>query len=171
MDYFYLDASVLVKAYVWETGTADLIQILREARERPARARVLTSRVAFVEGMSALSRREAGGFLTRAQAAQLATRLTADFIGSALPYAVLQVATPVVHHAADLARRHRLRALDAIHLATGLAARYNAPAIATFHFGSADHRLSSAAVLEQLGIFDPRTPVPSSAGSPVAPPA
>ncbi|HLM67495.1 MAG TPA: type II toxin-antitoxin system VapC family toxin [Longimicrobium sp.] len=170
MDYYYLDASVLVKAYVWEVGTVDVLRVLRDARATAARARVITSRIAFTEAMSAVSRREAAGELTRADANVLEARLRADFTGPVLPYVVLDSGRSLVHHAADLTRRHRLRALDAIHLATSMAARFNAPAGMNFHFGSADRRLNAAAVREGLTIFDPQAVIPTGTGTPIAPP-
>jgi predicted nucleic acid-binding protein len=170
VDYYYLDASVLVKAYVWEVGTEDVRHVLHAARANPARARVITSRIAFAEAMSAVSRREAAGELTRSEASLLETRLRADFTGPVLPYVVLDAGRALVHDAADLTRRHRLRALDAIHLATGLAVRFNAPAGVNFHFGSADRRLNAAATNESLAVFDPQTVIPGGVSTPIAPP-
>jgi predicted nucleic acid-binding protein len=169
VDYYYLDASVLVKAYVWEVGTADVLRVLREARSTPARARVITSRIAFAEAMSAVSRREAAGELTLANANVLEARLRMDFTGPILPYVILDAGRALVHHAADLTRRHRLRALDAVHLATSMAARFNAPAGMGFQFGSADRRLNAAAVSEGLTIFNPQAAIPTGLGTPIAP--
>jgi hypothetical protein len=55
VDYYYFDASVLVKAYVWEIGTEDVRPVLRDARVQGARARVIASRIVYVEAMSAVS--------------------------------------------------------------------------------------------------------------------
>lgn len=71
--------------------------------------------------------------------------------------------------AARLTRRHRLRALDAIHLATGLAVRADIPAGAGFQFASADRRLNVAATAEQFDVFNPSTPVPPGTSTPVTP--
>ena len=170
MDYYYFDASVLVKAYVWEVGTEDVRQVLYDARAQLARARVITSRIVHAEATSAVSRREAAGELTPAEATRLEARLRGDFTGPVLPYVVLDSGRALIHHAADLTRRHRLRALDAIHLASALAARFTTPAGVTFHFGSADRRLNTAAANEGLTIFDPQTPIPTSVTTAIAPP-
>lgn len=170
MDYYYLDASVLVKAYVWEVGTEDVRRVLSDARAVPARARVVTSRIAYAEAMSAVSRREAAGELTQTDAGVLERRLQSDFTGPILPYVVLDAGRALVHHAADLTRRHRLRALDAIHLAAGLATKFNAPPGISFHFGSADRRLNAAAVHEGLSVFDPQVAIPTGVNTPIAPP-
>lgn len=120
--------------------------------------------------MSAVSRREISGELTAKEATEIANRLHADFTGPVQPYVVIDAVRTVVHHAADLARQHRLRALDAIHLATSLATRFNTPQSIRFHFGSADRRLNVAAASENLGIFNPQTPIPPGILSAVAPP-
>lgn len=170
MDFYYFDASVLVKGYIGEVGTDDVRQVLRDARAVPARARIITSRVAFPEAMSAVSRREFSAELTFSQATTIATRLQGDFAGPALPFVVVDPSRAIVHHAADLARQHRLWALDAIHLATALAVRFSTPSGIRFRFGSADQRLNSAAGRENLSVFDPQTPIPAGTFTPVAPP-
>lgn len=170
MDFYYFDASVLVKGYIWEVGTEDVRQVLREARGVTPAARIITSRIVYAEAMSAVSRREAAHKLTPKEATETANRLQADFAGPVLPYVVLDATPAIVHHAADLAHQHRLRALDAIHLATALAARFNTPAGISFHFGSADQRLNAAASNESLRIFNPHAPVPAGILSSVAPP-
>jgi uncharacterized protein len=170
VDFYYFDASALVKAYIWEVGTEDVRQVLREARAASPAARVITSRIAYAEAMSAVSRRESARQLTRTEATEIANRLQADFGGPVLPYVVLDPGSAIVHHAADLARQHRLRALDAIHLATALAARFNTPRRISFHFGSADQRLNLAAANESLTIFNPQAPIPAGLVSSVAPP-
>jgi predicted nucleic acid-binding protein len=170
VDFYYFDASVLVKAYIWEVGTEDVREVLRDVRTAPARARVITSRISYAEAMSAVSRREFAGQLTSSEATEIANRLHADFAGPVQSYVVVDPGRALVHHAADLARQHRLRALDSIHLATGLATRFNTRQGIHFHFGSADQRLNQAASNEGLNIFNPQAPVPAGILSLVAPP-
>lgn len=170
MDFYYFDASVLVKAYLWEVGTEDVRQVLRDVRAASPRARIITSSIAYAEAMSAVSRREMAGKLTAREATKIENRLRADFIGPVLPYVILEPRRPMVHHAADLARQHRLRALDAIHLASALAVRFNTPGGVRFHIGSADQRLNVAATNESLSIFNPQTAIPSGLVTSVAPP-
>lgn len=170
MDFYYFDASALVKAYVWEIGTEDVRQVLREARAATPSARILTSRIAYAEAMSAVSRRESAHQLTPREASEVAHRLQADFAGPVLPYVVLDASPAVIHYAAGIARQHRLRALDAIHLATALAARFNTPSRINFHIASADQRLNQAATHEGLSIFNPQAPIPTGIVGSVAPP-
>ncbi len=169
MDLYYFDASVLVKAYFWEVGTDDVRRMLREVRAAPSGLQVATSSIAFAEAASAVARRRFARELTEGEADEIWNRLLRDFDGPELPYHLVEPRLDVVGGAADLARRHRLRALDAIHLATGIAARRRAPSGVRFHFASSDRRLSAAALQESFQVFDPRSPVPPGTSSPVAP--
>jgi predicted nucleic acid-binding protein len=170
VDFYYFDASALVKAYIWEVGTEDVRQVLREARAASPAARIITSRIAYAEAMSAVSRREAARQLTQTEATEIANRLQADFAGPVAPYFVLDPGRATIHHAADLARQHRLRALDAIHLSTALTARFGTPSRIGFQFGSADQRLNLAASQEGLSIFNPQAQIPAGLPGLVAPP-
>jgi predicted nucleic acid-binding protein len=165
VKYYYFDASVMVKAYLWEEGSEDVRQVLRDMWAEPANARVVTSRIAFVEATSAVSRRAFVGEITQAQADEVWKRLVADFDD----YHVMEPRLDLLEGAAELTRRYRLRALDAIHLATGLAARRRAPARVDFQFASADRRLNVAATAELFEVFNPGTPVPPGTSTPVTP--
>jgi predicted nucleic acid-binding protein len=80
-----------------------------------------------------------------------------DFEAALLPYTLVKPRKDIVSRAAALTRAHELRALDALHLATGMRLRRETPPGATFHFASADRRLSVAAALEAFDVFDPRS--------------
>ncbi|HEX8358542.1 MAG TPA: type II toxin-antitoxin system VapC family toxin [Longimicrobium sp.] len=169
MRYYYFDASVLVKAYLWETGPDDVRQVLRDTRAAPPRAHVATSSLAFVEVASAVSRRDRAGEISHEEANGIRDRLRNDFESALVPYSLVKPRQVVLGRAAALTRAHRLRALDALHLATGIGFRSETPAEASFHFASADRRLSIAALSESFDVFDPQSPVPPGTGSPVAP--
>ena len=169
MRYYYFDASVLVKAYIWEVGTEDVRQVLETMRTVPPQTRIVTSRLAFLEVASAISRRRAAGEFTEEQANEIRERLRDDFGNDLLPFTVVESRPGLVNRAAELTREHRLRALDALHLATGIAARRRAPPGASFRFASADRRLNAAALAEFLDVFDPRSPIPPGASTPLAP--
>jgi predicted nucleic acid-binding protein len=170
VDFYYFDASVLVKAYIWEVGTEDVRQVLRDARAAVPSARIMTSRIAFAEAMSAVARRESARQLTPTEAVEIARRLQADFAGPVAPFVVFDAGRSVIHYAANIARQHRLRALDAIHLATALSVRFNMPSRFGFQFGSADKRLNVAAGHEGLSIFNPQSPIPTGIVGSVVPP-
>ena len=104
----YLDTSALVKLYVDEEGSA----LIREA---VAQAELIsTSRVAYVEARAAFARRRH----TRELEAQDYRRIVRDLDGDWDHYLRLDVTESLVRTAAHLAERHRLRAYDAIHLAS-----------------------------------------------------
>jgi hypothetical protein len=163
--YYYFDASVLVKAYFWEEGTEVVRQVIRDLSAESSGTRVATSRIAFVEAVSAVSRRTFAGEITPEQAEEVWNRIATDFAG----YHLLEPKPRLLERAAELTRRHRLRAIDAIHLATGLAARRQAPAWVDFQFGSADRRLNVAATAELFDVFNPESPVPPGTSTPVTP--
>lgn len=165
MKYYYFDASVLVKGYLWEEGSEDVRSVLRAVGAAPPEARVVTSSLAFVEAVSAVSRRTFKGEITEEQAEDIRRRLLTHFA----VYHVLEPKPRLVKRAAELTRRHRLRAIDAIHLATGLAARHRVPAWADFQFASADRRLNVAATAELFDVFNPNSPVPPGTSTPVTP--
>lgn len=169
MSYHYFDASVLVKAYLWETGTEDVRRVLGDARTDPEQTQVATSRLTFAEAMSAVARREFAGEMSRGEADEVWRRLRTDFHGPRSRFVVLEPEASLVRSAAVLVRRHRLRAIDAIHLATGIEARRGVPRGMGFRFASADRRLNAAAVSELFDVFDPQSPLPPGTSTPVAP--
>jgi predicted nucleic acid-binding protein len=76
--YYYFDSSVLVQGYLWEEGTAEVLQVLQEARGDAATARIVTSRIAFPETMSAVARRERDQKLRKEEADELSNRISFD---------------------------------------------------------------------------------------------
>lgn len=169
MRYYYFDASVLVKAYVWEAGTEDVRQVLDDMRAAPRLTRVVTSSFALVEVASAVARRTFAGELMSEQADDIHDRLQQHFGAADFPLTVVEPRRSVVTRAAEVTRVHRLRALDALHLATGIGVRRRIRPGDSFRFGSADHRLSAAAASELFDVFDPRSPIPPGTSTPIAP--
>lgn len=122
----YLDASALVKRYVDEEGSG----VVRQAMEG---ARVLsTCRLCFVETV-------------RAVGLAVGQRGVKRVEGEWRWFDVVDVDQALVEHAATLALSHRLRALDALHLAAALALPDGDLTFATW-----DTRLHSAALDEGL---------------------
>ena len=169
MRFYYFDASVLVKAYLWEVGTEDVRRVLASAFAAPSEVRIVTSRFAFVEVASAVARRGFAGELTEDEVNGLWSRLQEDFAEFDPAYTLTDPHPEVVGQAAELTRQHRLRAIDAIHLASGIGVRRRTPSGASFRFASADRRLSAGALAELFDVFDPRSPVPPGTSTPVAP--
>jgi predicted nucleic acid-binding protein len=107
----YLDTSALVKLYVDEPGAAEVRHRVRSTDV------VATSRVAYPEARAALARRRREGGITESDL----RRVVADLDRDLRALAVVELSAAVARSAGLLAERHRLRALDAIHLASALA--------------------------------------------------
>jgi hypothetical protein len=140
----YLDASALVKLFVPEPESETLNQALLGAED------VIISDLALTEMASALGRRVREGRVTAAEARRL--QREAGKLADACRRAEL---TPPTHRRAERlllsSRDVPLRALDALHVATALAA--DAATIVTY-----DPRLQTAAVSQ--GLFVTAEPAP-----------
>lgn len=97
----YLDASALVKRYIEEEGTEQVLVAMEAA---PAWA---MCRIGYVETLRAVAL--AGG-------AKQSKRVEADW----LAFNVVEVDAELARHAAELALSAELRSLDALHLAAAL---------------------------------------------------
>ena len=104
----YLDTSALVKLYVAEEGSPLVHQVVANAPS------VATSAIAYVEARAAFARRRRDGSLPLQEYRRILRDLDADW-GH---YLRIDVTEPLIRQAAELAERHRLRAYDAIHLAS-----------------------------------------------------
>jgi uncharacterized protein len=129
----YLDASALVKAFLSEAGSDDVLEAL--AAEGP----VATSRIAFVECHAAFARGRGEGRLTSGQVSAASKALDQRW----QDLLVVELDEALSRTAAELTHAHRLRAGDAIHLASALTVAAGAPAGTSF--ASWDARLWDAA--------------------------
>ncbi|MBI3975295.1 MAG: type II toxin-antitoxin system VapC family toxin [Armatimonadetes bacterium] len=109
----YLETSALVKLYVEERGRTVVVKAVNEAEI------VATSMVAYVEARAAFARRCRGGVLAPAEY----RRSVRDLDGDWSRYLRFEVAEALVRAAGRLAERYRLRAYDAVHLASALVMR------------------------------------------------
>lgn len=134
----YLDTSALVKLYVDEEGSAAV-------RGHVARAElVATSPLAYVEARAAFTRRRREGRFPSPEYRRVVRGLDADWDR----YLLVEVRMSVVREAARLAEAHRLRAYDALHLASARVVRDRlGEAVA---FASWDADLGAAARREGL---------------------
>ena len=147
MALYYLDTSALVKLYVREPGSEQLLRLASRALGNQLAVLAL----AQVEIRSALRRRARAGEIEEAIADQLLKRfqrhLEGVFLRQVLNEAMLDVAC-------ELVDRQGLFALDAIQLAGYFALKTaSGPHIPVFV--SADRDLLRAAQAEALPIFDP----------------
>ncbi len=136
----YLDTSSLIKQYLQEPGTDMVKRLVAEASS------VATSLVSYVETRSALARGQRAGRLNAPEHA----RAVAGFETDWRRYTTIDVAPQLVQLAGDLAAKHYLRGLDAIHLASALTLRDSLGEPVAFSAG--DERLMAAAAAEGLTI-------------------
>ncbi|MCG3776604.1 MAG: tRNA(fMet)-specific endonuclease VapC [Nitrospira sp.] len=128
----YFDTSVLVKRYVKERGSTATRKLLE-------RYRFLSSAVAPVEALSALSRRRTDGELTQRDFLAIKSRLHKD----RAYWELVEVGPIVLSQAEELVQRAGLRTLDALHVASALT--FQAASGLTIPFVTADVRQRDAA--------------------------
>jgi predicted nucleic acid-binding protein len=137
----YLDTSALLKLHVEEDGSG----LVRD-RVRTADC-VSTSEIAYVEARAAFARRRRAGDLSLSDYRRIAHDFEADWER----YLRLDVTIALIRSAAAVAETHRLRAYDAIHLASAmlLRTRWSEPVT----FGSWDQPLDGAAAREGFALI------------------
>jgi predicted nucleic acid-binding protein len=128
----YFDTSVLVKRYVKEAGSSASRKLLQ-------RYRFLSSAVAPIEVLSALSRRRTAGELTQRNFLAIRSRLHKD----RAYWELVEVGPIVLSQAEELVQKTGLKTLDALHIASALA--FQAASGLTIPFVTADIRQRDAA--------------------------
>ena len=129
----YLDTSALLKLYVDEQESEFVRQAAEGARF------IATSVLAYVEARAALVRRRHQGDLSPIDY----RRLVRDFEADWSRYLTVEVSASILRESARLSEVHRLRAYDAIHLAS--ASTVHGHVVEPFLFGCWDHDLERAA--------------------------
>lgn len=145
MAAYFLDTSAVVKRYAQEPGTA-WVQALTVPT---AGHSLFLVRITLVETVAAITRRERGGHIARADAAMALADFHHDF---ARQYLIVEVSAGLVAVAARLARLDSLRGYDAVQLAAALEIQAHVPALTLL---SADAELNAAASAEGLTVEDP----------------
>jgi uncharacterized protein len=141
---YFFDSSVFVKLFVQETGTASTIELYDATDSN------FVSSLVSLEVRSAIRRREYEGDLTSLNAEKALRFLNAELIR----VKPVELTTVIFATADEVIDRHRLRALDALQLATALVI---APERGTMGFVSSDTRLLKAAQAEGFVALDPTT--------------
>jgi predicted nucleic acid-binding protein len=106
----YLDTSALIKRYIIETGSADVIKWLRTADDL---ATVLITRAEMSAAINRMCRMK---LLSQKDYASVLEEFHTDWID----YHRLPINEALVARADELACKHELRGYDAIHLAAAL---------------------------------------------------
>lgn len=148
MTVAYYDTSALLKYYVSETGSDWVTQQLTQ------RTVVLTSSLTLVETSCAFARRLREGVLASDECAKLEAAVDYD---AEYHYHILEVTRATLQAARKLAKRHPLRAYDAVHLATALLASQSLEAAGKppVLFVCADDQLLAAAEAEGMAATNP----------------
>ncbi|HET7460625.1 MAG TPA: type II toxin-antitoxin system VapC family toxin [Longimicrobium sp.] len=155
---YYLDTSALAKLYLDEPGSRRLASwVGKRVRGFTPEVRIFVSRIVFAEAMSAIARRRNENHLSAEAAVRLWGEVIADFTRPRPPYEILEVTEAVVYQAALLVARYRLRAYDAVHLATAMRLQLLLKDSFEVVFVCSDRRLTLAAEDERLRVVDPVT--------------
>ena len=136
----YLDTSSLFKLFVREQGSQALERVAETAEA------VTTSIIAYTEFRGSLARAERAGRLKGGTYRQTLVQ----FERAWSRYSRVELDESLVRSAGELAARHFLRGLDAIHLASAIALRSDLGQSLTF--STADDRLAAAAGAERLSV-------------------
>ena len=142
----YLDTSALIKLYVEEEGTEQVVAITDDFDS----VQIIILDITLIEARSAVRRRQREGDISGADADRILDRIEDDTSSSFL---VQPSTSAVIEGAARLIDRHPLRAYDALQLAGCLVIRDIVPGALTFV--CADARLCGAAELEGLTVLNP----------------
>ncbi len=138
----YLDTSALIKRFVREQGS-DTVTKLVESGEP-----VATAKIAFAEVYSGLTRRLREGDLSSRAYSLVCRQFERDWAG----FLRVDLHDEILTLGRDLIRRHPLRALDAIHLASALSLQKALGEDVAFT--ASDARLMRAAAAERLKTFN-----------------
>jgi len=147
---YFLDSSAIVKQYLPETGSTWVHGITD-----PVAGHLLyLARITGAEVISAVTRRQNRSQITRPDAALALAAFRRDFPST---YLVIDITSPVVALAMNLAEQHGLRGFDAVQLAAALELRDQcfASGLPSPLFITADTELISAASAEGLTVDNP----------------
>jgi predicted nucleic acid-binding protein len=152
MAAYFFDTSALINRHVRETGTA-WVRTLTQPR---ASHTIYLASITAVEVCSAITRRQRGGSLSAAQAGAILGHFRRHL---STRYIVRDLTPPILSDATILARKHGLRAYDAVQLATAMVVdrRHRAQGAGPFTLVSADRELNAAAAAEGLSVDDPNS--------------
>ena len=141
MPSFYFDTSALVKLYIQEEGTAQVVELAQGHDHH----QLVILDIALLEARSAIRRHEREGGISALDANRVLKQIEDDVASRFL----IQPSTPAaVQEASRLLDTHPLRSYDALQLAGCLVVRHRVAAFLTFV--CADVRLCETAAFEGL---------------------
>jgi uncharacterized protein len=149
MNTYFLDTSALVKRYIVETGTMWLRTLATTNKGNI----IIVSRIAEVEAMSAVARRQREGNFDLTVASGIRNLLRQHFATS---YTVIDVNSVITQSSIDLLLHHPLRTYDAVQLASAILVNQRLQSNnMQLTFLCADTRLRNIAQAEGLVVDDP----------------
>lgn len=137
----YADTSALVKRYIREEGSE---QVIKEFDQSP---NIATASITLVEMASVLSKASKLGWVTESDC----TSAWQDFLSHWQAYIRLPISTSVVERAATVSWEYHLRAYDSLHLACALA--WKEAIGEQVVFACFDNNLLSAALQASLTVW------------------
>ena len=151
MSDYFLDASAVVKRYADEAGSS----WVRQITDPTAQNTILLSEITLAEVTAALAAKQrAPKGITLEQRNRVLSRFFQDCDEH---FTLVSIDRSVIDRAVDLAQRHRLRAYDAVQLATALEASTitQVQGMPVLKFVAADTDLLTAAAAEHLSVENP----------------
>ena len=148
---YFFDTSALVKRHVNESGSAFVKSLVRAKTGH----RIYIARITAVEITSAITRRQYRGDISPASAAAILGHFRRHL---SQRYRVVELTTDLFDNAMLLARKHRLRAYDAVQLAVALEVNRlrQFASLGPVTLVSSDQALNDAATAEGFAVYDPR---------------
>jgi predicted nucleic acid-binding protein len=150
MAVYLFDTSALVKRHVQETGSV----WVRSLTRAKASHTIYLARITAVEVYAAITRRQRGGSLSPSQAGAILGHFRRHLTQR---YLIVELTPTLSADAMRLARKHGLRAYDAVQLAAALEVNrlYQTAGLGRTILISADQDLNTAATSEGLSVDDP----------------
>ncbi|OLE52538.1 MAG: hypothetical protein AUG51_17295 [Acidobacteria bacterium 13_1_20CM_3_53_8] len=150
MNNYFFDSSALVKRYVTEAGSGWVSSLINPTTGN----HIFIMRIAAVEVVSAIVRRQRAGNLSVSDMSASLTRFRSELATIYLP---VEVSQNLVSNAMALAESHALRGYDAVQLTAALEvySEHRLAGLTLPTFISADAALNTAAVAEGLSVDNP----------------
>ena len=140
---YYLDTSAWAKRYFAEKGSAYISQIWL------ANERFACSGIGLVEIIAAISRRYRDPSYPPGSESRVISQAYSDYSD----FLQIDIAPVILSRAAQLAETHKLRAADAVHLASTIDLRNSQPD--PILLITSDQELFDAAVIERIAAINP----------------
>jgi uncharacterized protein len=149
---YFFDTSALVKRHVREAGSAWVRSLTRTS----AAHTIILARITAVEVFAAITRRQRSDSLSPGQAGAMLGHFRRHLKGR---YHAVELTPPLTADAMLMARKHGLRAYDAVQLASfrEVDRYYRVRNLRPVTLISSDLDLNSAASAEGLAVEDPNT--------------